>query len=667
LIHLDFETCSAADLKVVGTDVYAKHWTTDVVCMAYAFEDGPIEIWHRELPSPTKLLAAINAGENVLDHNAHFELLIWQHVMVRKYGWPELKPEQTSCTMIMAYAMSLPGALENAAIAVGLDHQKDMKGSRVMLQLSQPRTLEPLTWYKKEEFPEKYEQTYKYCMQDVEVERELAKRLMPISKADRKCWLTDYRINRRGVRVDLDAVKKALEVVAFEKEALNARMREITGNTVAVCSETGQFRKWINDQGVFTESVAKDALLALLKKDIPPQVREAIVLRQEAGKTSVAKLDQMLARADPEDHRVRGLYQFWGANTRRFAGRGVQIHNLPRPRKDVTQDMIEDVFRALKKYSAKDAWGYINACYGAPLEMISDCLRGFFIPTPGKKFVGADLASIEARALPWLAGEEWKLQLFRDGGDPYIVTAASIYNVDVAQVTKKDPRRQVGKVGELSFGYQGGKGAFQMMAKNYDVFVSDDDAERFKKAWRAKHPAIVNYWHAVENAAKCAIMNPAKAFKAGAPGREVVYKMSGTFLLCKLPSNGVLTYPYPKIENLPTKWKDDDGNVVYKDTITYRAWDSVIKKFERVSTYGGSLVENITQSLCTYFLTDGIEAMEEAGIPVAIHVHDEGVGEVDLDDMNAVNLVGEIWRRVPAWAKDFPMGAEPWEGMRYQK
>lgn len=308
----------------------------------------------------------------------------------------------------------------------------------------------------------------------------------------------------------------------------------------------------------------------------------------------------------------------------------------------------------------------LSSKFGSPLESISSCLRGFFIAKPNHVFIGADFSAIEARVLAWLAGEERVLEIFRTTGKIYEYAAAGIYHVPMEQVTKQ--QRQIGKVSILALGYQGGVGAFQSMAKNYGLVIEDKDADQIKVAWRMANPNIVKYWYALERAAMDAIRNPGSQFFAGAQGRQVSFFLDGSFLWCKLPSKRVLCYPYPKIAKRLMPWGEE------KESLHYKFEDQFTRKWGEGPTYGGSICENITQAVARDLLAEAMLRLEEKGYPVVLHVHDEIVCELKEDivrkDINGdyvVKVVERIMCVLPDWAKDLPMAAEGWTGMRYRK
>jgi DNA polymerase len=348
ILHRDYETRSAVDLKKCGLDVYARHPSTEVICMAYAWNDTKIFVKTPEQFHATDMNEQFFNGmpsEIYVAHNDAFESAIEEHVFPRQFGFkPDWPLSQHRCTMAMAYAMAIPGSLGEAAMAVGLKAQKDTVGSRVMLKLCRPKTENPLTFWTPEEVPEQFEALYAYCKQDVEVERELYKRLAKLSPHEQKVWELDRQINNAGVSIDVEAAKIAIQLIELEKKRLDKAMNDLTDGGVMACTTAAQLVRWLNAQGVETDSVKKEIVLDLLDKDIPDIARQALLLRQEAAKSSTAKLIKMIDGLCP-DGRVRGLFQYHGAATGRWAGRRVQLQNLPRPK--VKQDVIDSIFEIL--------------------------------------------------------------------------------------------------------------------------------------------------------------------------------------------------------------------------------------------------------------------------------------------------------------------------------
>lgn len=355
MIFIDFETRSACDLKKCGADVYSEDPSTEVLCLGYADGENKSEIWTpRQGTKPIHFLGELAESKSLgsasskllIAHNAPFEIAIWNNVCVPKYGFPPLPAHRFLCTAAMCYAMALPGSLEKASAAVGIEDGKDMVGHRLMLQLSQPKDVKDdgtIEWWEDEE---KSKRLFEYCKRDIEVERELYKRIVKLSDSEYQVWLLDQKINRRGIAVDERAARAALSIVNLEKKRLDEEMRRLTGNEVATCTASAQLTRWLKRQAVEVDSVAKQRLLDLLDEDLPSHVREVIGLRLESAKTSTAKLEMMIQGLGKKG-RIRGLTQYHGSSTGRFAGRRIQVQNFPRP--SIYQSEIENVFEILGK------------------------------------------------------------------------------------------------------------------------------------------------------------------------------------------------------------------------------------------------------------------------------------------------------------------------------
>ena len=662
-LHIDFETYSSCDLKAEGLDRYAKDPSTGAHCLAYAFGDETLQVIanFKDGSVIDGLEIHLAEGGLIFAHNVAFELAIWNNVMVPRYGWPELKPEQCRCTLAMAYAMGLPGRLEHAAAALGIAERKDMVGARIMMKWCKPK--KDGSFWKLEDSPEEFEKLCRYCAQDVEVERAMVKRMMALSPSEQELWTLDYQINQRGVRVDLPNIDLALGLVYQEQARLNKEMLRVTGGVVGSCGEVQLLVKWIRSQGVEIKGVAKADVLDALDGELPPQVRQALQLRKEAAKSSTAKLQAMKNRAGA-DGRVRGIHQFHGANTGRWAGRGIQVQNLPRPRAGNSPETVQDMISMFKNRDSLDMF------HGPVLDALADCVRAMIVPAPGNEFICVDFSAIEARVLAWLAGEEHVLDAFRKKADIYKVAASRIYHTPVTEVTKD--QRQIGKVAVLALGYGGGIGAFQSMARNYNVKVADAEADDIKKAWRSTHPRIVQYWYALESAA-IRSLETGQVERAGPEGRAVSFRKSGSFLWCRLPSGRVLCYPYPELREVTTPWDEK------KDALTYMTMvegpgaktlpdENAEGKWKRISTYGGSLAENLTQAVARDLLAEAMKRLEALGFQIVMHVHDEVVVEIHAKaPAETLGRVESVMVVSPTWASGLPIAAEGFRAGRYQK
>lgn len=688
--HIDFESRSTVDLKKEGLDRYSRHADTALWCMAYAFGDDPVQLWTPNDPDPDDLLEFVQRGGVVKAHNATFEFIMWNRIC-RAWGWPTLNAEQMRCTMAMAYAMGLPGSLEKACAAVGLEFQKDMKGHRRMLQMARPRDIKPdgtIVWWDDDQ---RKAELYEYCKTDVEAERALDHRLRELPADEEAVRQLDTRINLRGVRVDLEAAKAIHKAVEREKERLDAQMERATGGMVKQCTWVNVLTDWLRFEGVDTPGVAKADVKALLESDDTPEhVKAALRIRQRAAKTSTAKIDKMFNVVSP-DERVRWLFQYHGAATGRWAGRAIQLQNLPR-------GFLKphEVEAALDLFNDGDI-DAIEMLYGDPMDVASSCIRGLFIPADGHVFQAADFSNIEGRKMAWLAGEEWKLEAFRkadagEGPEIYKITAGGIIGKEPEAVT--DWERQVfGKTSELALQFAGGVGAYDSMGRVYGIDVGDHygvvrgtvpegvlekaleawsargrrsgarkatwvAAEAIKVAWRDRHPATVAFWYALEDAAISAVSNPGKVFSAGP--KRIVFKVNGSFLWCRLPSGRLLCYPYPKIEDVETPW----GST--KRALTYMSVD-LTYKWTRTNTHGGKLAENVVQASAADNLRFAMHNAEADGRPIVLHVHDEIVTEVPEGGDKTLEGLERLMEKLPPWAEGLPLQAKGWEAKRFRK
>lgn len=668
-LHIDFETRSILDLKEVGLRNYVSHPSTGIWCMAWAIGDMEPQIvtaWQAQRMESLDIFSHVEDGGVVYAHNAPFELAVWNHILVPRYGWPVLKPEQTFCTMAMGYAMGLPGALEDAALALGLSVLKDSEGRGLMLRMARPRRMDgdtPIWW----DDADKIARLHEYCKQDVRVERELHKRLVPLSEKERRVWLMDYEINERGVRVDVETAKAAVAMTATVKEKCNDALGRLTGGAVQSANAVAALKEWLAGQGCPVESLAKQDVSDLLADEaIAPAVRKALLLRQEASKASTAKLGALVSKAGA-DGRLRGTVQYHGAATGRWAGRGVQVHNLPR---EVPKNETVEKILALVRQGQVDA---IDLIYGPPMTMVSKCIRGFFVAGEGNVLVAGDFANVEGRGVAWFAGEEWKLRAFREadagtGPGIYELAYAKAFHVPVESVLNPSFERQIGKIMELLLGFGGSVGAIRRGGGALVRDRPDEELRRWVDGWRAQHPRVKNTWYALERAAIAAVQNPGNIYSAGHPGREVRYKTAGSFLWCMLPSGRVLCYPYPKVlegdfgpqltyMKVPSPDAADKGKIIH-DPKNSSNW-------ARVKTYGGSLMENVIQAICRDLLVEVL--LRVKGFAV-LHVHDEIVIEVpEAKADEAKRAMEGFMREPPAWAAGFPLFAECKTMRRYGK
>ncbi|RZO83013.1 MAG: XRE family transcriptional regulator [Oceanococcus sp.] len=463
---------------------------------------------------------------------------------------------------------------------------------------------------------------------------------------ERRIWELDQAINMRGVRLDLDYVRDALDIVDEQSHSLNRKVAELTGELTNV-SQRAVVLDWCAAQGYPLDSYTKEAVNnAVADPACPKLVKEVLQVRQQLGKTSTAKYTKMLQCADPNDERVRGTLLYHGAATGRFAGRLIQPQNFPRPHPDI--EGIEDTIVELVR--ARD-WDMVRLIAGIdPMEALSSTLRQAIIASEGCRLIVSDYSAIEARVTPWLAGQEDTLDVFRAGGDIYKHAAAGIYGVDPADVDKQ--QRFIGKVATLALGYQGAVGAFSVMAAAYGVEMDEPLIRGIVDRWRKANPHIVNLWRLCEKAAKAAIKERGKKFVVRG---KLGFVVRGNFLFMVLPSGRKLAYFRPAVQSV-------DG----REKITFSGVNSTTRKWERQDTYGGKLVENAAQAVARDLMCGAMLRIEDAGYPLVLTVHDELIADVP-EQFGSLGEFNDLMRETPDWATDLPIEVEGYEAFRYRK
>lgn len=559
ILHIDVESASAAPLLRGGVEIYWAHESTHLLCMRYAFDAGPNRTWMPGEPCPPGIAAHIAAKypSSITSHNAHFEMGAGRYLNER-HGWPLIEEWQFFDTMAQARACGLPGGLEDCANAMNLPIKKGHEGRALIQFLSVP---DKSGNFRKD--PERLARMVAYCGDDVEVQRLIYDRLPKLDAIEQAMWALDARINVRGVAVDVASVKKLLEIVAIITAESKSRIRTLTGGAVRAATEVQRLRDFLLCEGVELPDLKGSTIADALKPGAPGTELAKLLLemRKEASKASTSKLKAMLV-SSTVDGRARGLLSFYGADTGRWAGRRIQTQNMPRTPKGFDASTVLDCL----DMEPADAAEYLGAVYGSKLEPISWALRSLICAAPGNDLMAVDYSNIEGRVLAWQAGEEWKLDAFRDydagtGPDLYKLAYANSFRVPVEQIG--DDQRQIGKVQELALGYAGGKGAFATMAAAFGIVVIPDgqnerpdaamilthsEVDTIKNGWRTAHPATVKYWATQYAAALNAVQQPGRKFESG----PCVFKQSGPFLLCQLPSGRLLRYPYPSITKAPS-------------------------------------------------------------------------------------------------------------------
>lgn len=675
-LHLDFETRStvpfgkSAGPKGVNAQQYARHPTTEIRHACWAVNDEPVQHWHawRGDPAPDELLQLVADGWTVCAHNAGFEQAIWEAIMVPLHDAPLLPIEQMDCTAARAAIMALPRDLAGVGKALGLDIQKDDEGHKVMLKVSKPRAPKKATKTRQAEDPT---QIYwvedealmlrqgQYCETDVEVERMLDKLLKPMSTLQRQQWLRVHRANMRGVMVDIDFVERAKAVVQSIQQGYDKRFAEITDGAVKSATDLMQMKAWLGTRGIDASVLDKGAVIDLLKHHEDDQVAcEVLQLRQEAGKSSVAKLERFSVLTG-EQRRMLENFLFHAANTGRLGGRGAQLQNLPSRGGLPWYDAERCIDIILSTQDPEWAALQIELLYGEVPTALSSCLRGVIMAPPGKKLFVADFSNIEGRVGAWLGNEKWKLEGFRrydtvlgidskgdkirGGPDLYKVTAGMVLGKTPDQVNKAE-RNVLGKVSDLALLFGGGVGAYQSMANIYHVNMAEywevirgslDEqfvekarwawgkfgaaqaasmdmseagwlaSETVKNAWRDRHPGIVKAWATCESLSVAALERPGKWFpwadgRCAIGAQEIGGKM---FLVYRLPSGRKL---YRCDAHLKATKKF--GRTARE--IRFMGVDSTTKQWVRMSTYGGDTFQSCLGAGTMVLTKDGWTPIE---------------------------------------------------------
>lgn len=669
VLYIDFETRSEAELRGNGLYNYCTDPSTDFTCMAYAFDDEPVKLIKHGEKLPDEVVFHVLNRDIVVGHNVTFEWNIWNKVCVPKHGWPLLPIDICHCTMAMANYSGLMSSLENAAINAGLNHKKDTAGSKAMLATCRPDKRGH--FIDEDSHPEIFQTLYNYCKQDVEVERELYKRLRKLPDQEYQAWIVDREINERGFFVDVKNAKKLAIVTDQTNREMLRDFQELTGGQVPTPASHAALKKWLLKYGVETESVDKQHVLNILDADekeldenkkLPKFVTEALKIRRLYAKNSTAKA-QVMVNLSGSDGRVRNTFVYYGAKqTGRWAGRDLQPHNFPRG--NLTAKDMDEAF-TLFEY---DEDGHAFSQFFDVKQDGSSLIRPLIKAGEGNKLLVSDWSAVEGRGLAWLAGEDWVLEHYKkldadtEGKvpDSYKMAYAEAYGIDPLKVNKD--QRQLGKIMELAFGFQGAVGSFHSMAKNYGVNVSDELAKQLVDRWRESRPATVSFWYELEETAMKAVKTPGTTFAVN-PGQPncIRYKKSGSFLLCQLPSGRIMSYPFPKIEEIDTPWG------AKKMALTYCYEDTFSKKWTRGPTYGGSLAENCTQGLCRDLMRDALLRAKSKGLNVVLHVHDEIVVEVPNSKNYTAQTLEDVMNEVPEWAKGFHIDSKGFETIRYRK
>jgi DNA polymerase len=662
VIHLsiDLETYSDVNLKKAGLYRYVQSPAFEILLFAYSFDGAPTQVIDMAQGEkiPLEVIHALTDPQ-CLKHayNAAFE---WY--CLSKYMGAQLPPSQWRDTMLHGLYAGYTAGLDATGRALGIpeDKQKLTTGKALIRYFCVPCKPTKANGGRTRNYPhhdlEKWALFKTYNGQDVVAEMEIERRLsvFPVPDFVQKQWETDLLINARGVAVDMDFCEGALELGETIRAQLTDEAVQLSG--LQNPNSVKQLARWLSaETGDDITSLRKETIKELLGRDNADHVQRMLEIRQELGKTSTKKYDAIEA-AVCDDGRVRGLLQFYGANrTGRWAGRLVQVQNLPR-----TYTEPLEFARELVKGRKLDA---LRTVYGSPNDTLSQLIRTAFVAAPGNVLIDADFSAIEARVISWLADEEWRLEVFRTHGKIYEASASQMFGVPLERIKKGNPEyslRQRGKVAELALGYQGGVPAMrQMDTGKLLADLPDEEIKDIVDKWRNTNPKIRNLWYSFNDAAIRVIQNGGSLrVRCCTFARECDCIRGTTCMTISLPSGRKLYYVEPAVgEN---RWGGP--------SITYMGVNDK-NKWGRIETYGGKLVENVVQAIARDCLAQAIEHLEAAGLPVVFHIHDEVVIDTAAFDTNDAMLdkVVKIMSTPIPWAEGLPLGADGWVGAFFKK
>lgn len=694
----DTETRSAKALAH-GSWAYAEQ--AEVLLFTWAVDDGPVDLWDLTVDPaiPQRLARSLAAADEIwFSNGGGFDWPVLSYARPDVYAL--MPQEKWRDVMIQAYSHALPGSLGKLGKVLGLpdDLAKDKRGKALINLFCKPR--KDGGWNTRLTHPTEWTEFCEYAKQDIVVMRECSRR-MPMwnyRELDVRLWLADWRTNARGIGVDTELARTAVDTARDVRRDLSAEMAEATGDAVGSATQRDALLKYLlAAHGLELEDLTKSTVADLLEDDeLDPAARHLLELRQQASLNSPAKFRRVLNGAN-RDARIRGCMQFRGAGrTGRAAHRLLQPGNMARPK--ASPEHIEDLIECTKA-------GALPLVHDKPMEALRDMVRGVIVARPGRKLVVADLSNIEGRMMAWLAGEDWKLRAFREfdaghGHDLYILAYAKAFAVEATAVPKKGLERQIGKVMELMLQYEGGVGAFVTGAMTYRIDLeamseqawptipewAKEGAAKFlewkhsqapgktkdleaartearlglservfltcdalKRLWRAAHPEVAGFWADIKEALTMAVNCPGETF----PCRRVKFRRDGNWLRIGLPSGRALCYPEPKI--------DEDGQ------FSYSGVDQRTRKWQRVKSYSGKLAENIVQAAAADQMFMPAPHIEAAGYLPVLHVHDEYVTETPDSDEFTPDALGAMMCMDLGWNKGLPLAAAGYEAARYRK
>ena len=642
-LSIDLETYSDQPLAKSGVYRYVESPDFEILLFAYSMDGGPVQQIDLACGEkiPPEILAALE-DETVTKwaFNANFERICLSHFL----GYPTgdyLKPDSWKCSMAWAAYMGLPLSLEGAGAVLGLEKQKLSEGKDLIKYFCQPcaptKSNGQRTRNLPKHSPDKWLAFKRYNIRDVETEMSIQARLSkyPVPDSVWEEYHLDQEINDRGVGLDMELVRQAIQMDGRSRSELTQAMKELT--SLDNPNSVQQMKQWLADNGMETDTLGKKAVAELLKT-APPQLQKVLTLRQQLAKSSVKKY-QAMETAVCADSRARGMFQFYGANrTGRWAGRIIQMQNLP-------QNHLDDLSEVRSLVRAGD-FDAVEMLYEDVPDTLSQLIRTAFVPQGDRKFIVADFSAIEARVIAWLAGEKWRQDVFAEGKDIYCASASQMFGVPVVKHGVNGHLRQKGKIAELALGYGGSVGALKAMGA-LEMGLSEDELPALVSAWRQANPKIVQFWWAVDRAVMDAVTR-----KTTTKTHGIVFFARNGMLFITLPSGRSLAYVKPKIGT----------NRFGGDCITYEGVGGT-KKWERIDSYGPKFVENIVQATSRDILCYAMQTLRFCSI--VMHIHDEVV--IEVDRRMSLQAVCDQMGRTPPWASGLQLRADGYETDFYKK
>jgi DNA polymerase len=678
---IDYETYSEADLKKVGAYEYANHPSSEILCVAWRTgtfeelrdsEEGDTGIWApwldgtKESNFPEFLKLILDTDIKLVAHNAFFEQCVTRLIFAERLMYSmrdkilkATRPSRFICTSARASALALPPSLEHAAKALKLEHQKDKEGSNILKKFMKPRNPtknNASTRLTYADNPEEFMRLIEYCKRDISAEVELFVKTPPLTPYEQKLWELDQKINFRGIPVDRRLIRSARKLIKEERLRLLEEVKEETYGVIDSLEKSAQVLPFLAGEGLVLPNMKKETIAAALENpDVYGVARRVLEIRQELSLSSLKKFHKLSWQSKTGD-RLRGQFFFHGASTGRWAGRGVNPQNLPRPAKS-----IKDTYYACETARRGDA-KEIYQLYGNVLQMLPSTIRGCVYASEGKTLFVGDYNAIEPRVLFWLSGDEDGLRAFIEHRPIYEEQAAAIFNKTPKQIVALGDgsfERFIGKQTFIGSGYGMGAAKFKLTIEGMGREITKQLAETAISSYRKLHPKVVRFWRDLEKAAINAINKPGKRFDVG----RLHYIREGDFLYCGLPSGRRIAYHRPEVRHEPTPWGEPRPKIYF--------WGVDAKRkgvWSRQTTYGGSLAENVVQAVSRDLLGNAMFECEAGGYKTLLHAHDELASEASMNDSNySLEDFFERMSRLPDWAEGLPVLVKGYSNRRYRK